>query len=366
MDNNKKDKVLFLVNGLGMGNSTRCYSIIERLAETGLKIDVMTSGNGLFFFSEKKEINRIIEINEFYYAKEKSGKLSILRTISSLFDFIRIYAENNLLVKNYLKEERPSAVVTDSQYVFWPMIFRKIPIIAINNSDVVVMSFFKMKNKPLSVFPQFFLIECMDYLFHLLVPTKVISPVLNKSYSKNGKFIHVPLIARKNCKREINKENIKNVVIMLSGSAFGSQVNLKGESFPFHIDVIGRTGDNSGEVTFHGKILDNIDIINRADVLVINAGFSAVSEGIYAGKPMAVIPVDNHAEQYVNAKTVEELGLGIITKAEKIPSAIREVISNIDSFRSNHEAYPFERGGSEKACRIVMDIVNSQSRKNSK
>jgi|TARA_Y100000294_G_scaffold155453_1_gene155681 UDP:flavonoid glycosyltransferase YjiC (YdhE family) len=362
MDNNKKNKILFLVNGLGMGNSTRCYSIIERLAENGMEIDVMTSANGLFFFSDKKEINRIIKINEFYYAKEKSGKLNVLRTILSLFDFIRIYVANNRLVKKYLKEERPSAVVIDSQYIFWPMISQKIPIIALNNSDIVVKSFFKMKNKPLSIAPQFFLIEFMDYLFHLLVPTKVISPVLGKFGSENRKFIHVPSIARKNCKREIHKENIKNVVIMLSGSAFGSQVNLEGESFPFHIDVIGRTGKSSGKVTFHGKILDNMDIIKRADVLVVNAGFSAVSEGVYMGKPMAVIPIENHAEQYINAKTVEELGLGIITKAEEIPSAIREVISNIGSFRSSHKSYPFAGDGSEKACRVITDIVNSQSR----
>jgi len=362
MANNKKNKVLFLVNGLGMGNSTRCYSIIERLADIGLEIDVITSANGLFFFSDKKEVNRIIEINEFYYAKEKSGKLSVLRTISSLFDFIRIYVVNNRLVKNYLKEEMPSAVVTDSQYIFWPMISQKIPIIALNNSDVVVKSFFKITNKPFSIFPQFFLIECMDYLFHLLVPTKVISPVLDKFGNENSKFIHVPAIARKRCERKINKNKVENVVIMLSGSAFGSQVKLEGESFPFHIDIIGRTGKSSEEVTFHGKIHDNIDIINRADVLVINAGFSAVSEGVYTGKPMAVIPVENHAEQYVNAKTVEELGLGIITTSIEIPSAIREVISNIDSFRSSHEAYTFKDDGSEKACRIVMEIVNNQSR----
>ena len=362
MGNNKKNKVLFLISGLGMGNSTRCYSIIERLVNNGMEIDVMTSANGLFFFSDKKEINRTIEINEFYYAKEKSGKLSVFRTIASFFDFIRIYIANNRLVKNYLKEEKPSAVVIDSQYIFWPIISRKIPIIALNNSDVVVKSFFKMNNKPLSIFPQFFLVECMDYLFHLFVPTKVISPVLNKLERINRKFIHVSPIVRKDCKREIHKENIKNVVIMLSGSAFGSQVNLKGESFPFHIDVMGRTGNNLREVTFHGKRLNNIDIVNRADVLVINAGFSAISEGVYTGKPMAVIPVDNHAEQYVNAKTVEELGLGIITKAEEIPSAIREIISNIDSFRSSHEAYPYTDEGSVKACRVIMDIVNNQSR----
>ena len=38
-------KILFLVNGLGLGNSIRCYSIIERLKKQNNEITVVTSGN---------------------------------------------------------------------------------------------------------------------------------------------------------------------------------------------------------------------------------------------------------------------------------------------------------------------------------
>ena len=102
----KEKKVLFLANGLGMGNSTRCYAVIERLVENGAVVDVMTSGNGIKFFSEKqgKGINRLIETKSFKYAQDSSGKLSAFKTILSIFQLATVYIENNKLVKRYIKE----------------------------------------------------------------------------------------------------------------------------------------------------------------------------------------------------------------------------------------------------------------------
>ena len=80
---------------------------------------------------------------------------------------IRVYFSTNRLVDNYLEEYKPDAVVIDSEYIFLPMRQRKIPIIALNNSDMVVSSFFKIKGKPFSIFMQFLFVECFDFLFHL-------------------------------------------------------------------------------------------------------------------------------------------------------------------------------------------------------
>ena len=45
-----KRRILFLVNGLGLGNSTRCHAVMQRLIEHGAEIQVVTSGNGLWYF----------------------------------------------------------------------------------------------------------------------------------------------------------------------------------------------------------------------------------------------------------------------------------------------------------------------------
>ena len=82
-------KLLFIVNGLGLGNSTRCDAIITRLIKRGLDIDVLTSGNGLQYFKERPDISNLFEFESFYYAS-KHGELSGWRTILSLPNFLRI------------------------------------------------------------------------------------------------------------------------------------------------------------------------------------------------------------------------------------------------------------------------------------
>ena len=39
-------RILCLVNGLGLGNSTRCHAIIQRLVEFGVEVQVVTSETG--------------------------------------------------------------------------------------------------------------------------------------------------------------------------------------------------------------------------------------------------------------------------------------------------------------------------------
>ncbi len=355
-------KILFLANGLGMGNSTRCYAVIERLVEKGAVVDVMTSGNGLKFFSEKqgKGINRLIETKSFKYGKDSSGKLSAFKTLLSIFQLAAVYIANNKLVKSYIKENQPSLVVTDSEYVFLPMWFSNIPIVALNNSDMVVTSFFKFPNKPFSIYPQFFLVEFFDFMFHLIVADKVISPRLDCSKSFGKKFIKVPPIVRKDVTGDLLEGVVKNGVIMLSGSTFGSNVDLHGEKFPFQIDVIGREGENDEGLSFHGKLVNNLHILNKADFLVINAGFSAVSEGVCMRKPLIVIPVENHAEQYINAKMVEGLGCGFMATAEDMADSIKTITQKIEDFREKCKLLGWEQSGAEEASRVIFSLINDK------
>jgi uncharacterized protein (TIGR00661 family) len=358
----KEKKVLFLANGLGMGNSTRCYAVIERLVENGASVDVMTSGNGVKFFSEKqgKGINRLIETKSFKYAKDSSGKLSAVKTILSIFQLAAVYIENNRLVKRYIKENKPSIVVTDSEYVFLPMWFSKTPIVALNNSDMVVTSFFKFPNKPFSIYPQFFLVEFFDFMFHLIVADKVISPRLDCSKSFGKKFVKVPPIVRKDVAGDLLDGDVKNGVIMLSGSTFGSNVDLHGEKFPFQIDVIGREGESSEGLTYHGKLVDNLHLLNKAGFLVINAGFSAVSEGVCMRKPLIVIPVENHAEQFINAKMVENLGIGFMSSAEEMAGSIKTINQKIEEFRDKCKELHWEQNGAEEASRVILSFFDDQ------
>jgi uncharacterized protein (TIGR00661 family) len=48
--------------------------------------------------------------------------------------------------------------------------------------------------------------------------------------------------------------------------------------------------------------------------VVCTAGFESVSEAAWLGKPLLLVPVENHVEQQVNAIDAQQFGLGIADK----------------------------------------------------
>ena len=122
----------------------------------------------------------------------------------SLWDFLKIYVSKDRIVRKYLEESTPTLVITDSEYIFLPILFRKIPIVSLNNADMVVTMFRKMKGKPISIYPQFFLVELLDFIFHYLIADKIISPRLDPFYVQGKKIFKVPPIVREGCKNKIH------------------------------------------------------------------------------------------------------------------------------------------------------------------
>jgi uncharacterized protein (TIGR00661 family) len=45
--------------------------------------------------------------------------------------------------------------------------------------------------------------------------------------------------------------------------------------------------------------------------VVCTAGFESVSEAAWLGKPLFLVPVENHVEQQVNALDAQQFGIGI-------------------------------------------------------
>jgi uncharacterized protein (TIGR00661 family) len=54
-----------------------------------------------------------------------------------------------------------------------------------------------------------------------------------------------------------------------------------------------------------------LQLMATARGVACTAGFESVSEGAYLGKPLLLIPVENHLEQYLNACDAERTGLGL-------------------------------------------------------
>jgi UDP:flavonoid glycosyltransferase YjiC (YdhE family) len=151
------------------------------------------------------------------------------------------------------------------------------------------------------------------------------------------------------------------VVVMLSGSVFGSPVVLKKAEYPVRVDVVGREAPEGwplpAGVTYHGKLMDNRHLLREADLVVVNGGFSAVSEVFNMRTPMVVVPVPRHAEQWLNARTIVHLGVGLMATEEGLEDAMADGLRRLDELRAAYGRLPLPEDGAERAAAAIVGLA---------
>jgi UDP:flavonoid glycosyltransferase YjiC (YdhE family) len=358
-------RILFLVNGLGLGNSTRCHAVMQRLLEGGAEIQIVTSGNGLWYFRSVPNIAKLHEVESLYYGV-KDGRINITRTLQAVSDFAAILRRNARKIDAILTDWQPDMAVSDSVYTYRPFKRRGIPFVALNNADVVHMAYRRYADRPRSVQAQFWCVEESDYLFHRMVPDLVISPMLDPSLGEvGGNVRRVGPIVRQGFSPSAARSPVRCVLVMLSGSRFGSPVIFDRIDWPFEIEVVGRPAppnwDGGGQIRFHGKLLDNRALVEKADMVVVNGGFSAVSESFSMRKPLVVIPVPNHAEQWINARTIEHLGVGMSAQEADLENAMACAAQQVERFHEGYRRIGEIPDGAAQAAKLIMSMVTSRS-----
>jgi hypothetical protein len=353
---------LFLINGLGLGNSTRCHAVIQRLASAGCRIHVLTSGNGLSYFQNRDGIESLTEMESLYYAKTGNG-ISGWSTLKSLVPLARLAKAKHNRLERLLDECKPDVAVIDSEYTISPLRRRRIPIVAINTSEIVVSEYLKRRKRAAGTHSHFWFVEFSDYLFHRYSADLVLSPFPQRTATRHPKFKRIGLIVRpevqqlaaqRSTEKTLSPRQVRTVIFMLSGSIHASRVNFDGHQFPFRIEVVGRPGESRGQVLFHGRQLNNYAFLERADALVINGGYSAVSECFALGKPTFVLPVPGHAEQFVNAKLIEDFGLGFATNEAEVLQRLRHMYQQDRWDTLSLPLPPFEIDGAQEAAETIM------------
>jgi UDP:flavonoid glycosyltransferase YjiC (YdhE family) len=360
---------LFIINGLGMGNSTRCYAVMEHLAEAGCRIHVLTSGNGLTFFKDKDCVASLSAMESFFYSG-KDGGISGWSTLKSIRRLATIARTKRAQLENALATVAPAVAVIDSEYAISPLRRRRIPIIGLNTSEMVVSEYLRHRKVARGTRSHFWFVEYSDYLFHRQFCDLVLSPYPTRATSRHPKFMRIGLIVRRALLERIGNTDgrqfappreLRRVVFMLSGSVHASNIRFESGDLPFHVDVVGRTGESRGNVLYHGRQMNNINLLAGADALVVNGGYSAVSEAFALRKPVFVVPVPGHAEQFVNAHLASDLGLGFVATEQDVLGRLLEM--------HRQDRWPdlkpmparFETNGAREAAEAILQRVRRAS-----
>ena len=357
---------LFITNGLGLGNSTRCYAVMEHLVEQGFRIHVLTSGNGLTFFQHKSCIDSLTQTGSFYYSSA-NGVISGWSTLKSIKNLLSIAKTKRADLSALLDRIQPDVAVIDSEYALAPLRMRRIPIIAINSSEIVVSQYLKQKTKPANVRSHFWFVGFFDYLFHKHFCDLILSPFPLKTKTRSAKFRRVGLIARQAILQHARKpddvsfpspRSLQTVIFMLSGSVHASRISFP-QDLPFKIEVVGVPGESRQNLIYHGRQMDNVDLLRRADALVVNGGYSAVSEAFVLGRPVFVVPVPGHAEQFVNAALVRDLGLGFVATETNVVSRLLEMFEQNRWVGRKPLPAAFEIDGARESAGLIASFVEA-------
>ncbi|MFN3622181.1 MAG: glycosyltransferase, partial [Nitrososphaerales archaeon] len=70
---------------------------------------------------------------------------------------------------------------------------------------------------------------------------------------------------------------------------------------------------------------ERFEHLKACDLIVSRAGHGTITQSMFYGKPMILIPTPNHTEQIGNASRVEEMGLGLALEQEELT---RETLLN--------------------------------------
>jgi hypothetical protein len=236
---------------------------------------------------------------------------------------------------------------------------------------MIVSEYLKCRDVPKEIRSHFWLMEFSDYLFHRHFCDMVLSPFPLRTPTRHRKFRRVGLIARRGILDRAqfgqthvfpSPKQLRRVVFMLSGSVHASNIRFDGRAVPFRIDVVGRAGESRGNVIYHGRQLNNVELLSQADALVVNGGYSAVSEAFVLRKPTFVVPVPGHAEQFVNARLVYEQGLGFVATETNVLGKLLEMYEQDQWLGLKPMPPKFEIDGAREAAQAILLAAGTSAR----
>jgi len=106
--------------------------------------------------------------------------------------------------------------------------------------------------------------------------------------------------------------------------------------------------------------MDNTEFLAQADALVINGGYSAVSEAFVLRKPVFVIPVPGHAEQFINARLVSDLGLGFMATEDNVLTQLLNMYEQDRWIGLKPKPATFETNRAREACHLTQQFLTNR------
>ena len=392
--------------GIGLGHITRVHPIAEELNKRGIHTVFSTYLDGLDY--AKRQQLPTFEAVPINFQVKSDGTIDFKMTAAtSGFSLgIRTFLRQVTKEIQFLKQFRPDVVVSDSRASsLIAAKLLKIPVVLILNQFRVEI-IRRPTNRKLTLLDRlFFFIANIGWLFIRTgiqivwgVSRIILIPDLPPPYTIcqgnlaiprrfNGKVKligpitenHIdPLTTQMELKRKLGFDPSPPLIYAgVSGPRVERSVlaRILLEALPeiaAGFQVVLSRGEADGERSVHleggVRVFDWIenqdDFIRASDVVVSRAGHGTIMKALVYGKPLILIPIPDHTEQYANAKRATSLKVAQMIdqnslNADTLGSCIQSILNSDEYKRRTAEisAAASSTHAVSKACDLITQLA---------
>jgi uncharacterized protein (TIGR00661 family) len=335
-------KILYSINGDGLGHTTRSIPIIEHILKNKKNtIKITTSSKRSYdFIKDKFENIEYYEGLKLFYKKNKLRTTKTTLYNAKLILFKGIYRK----IRKIILDFNPDVIITDCDHIVTKVASKlKIPVICICN--IHAMSELKLE------------VNTKDKMaFHLSnIPTKLFSKNIThhiittffrrpiKNNSKKNKEILDPIV-----REEIINAKPKNGMYYLIYQTSNNNYDLlnivtKKKYSKNTFVIYGYNNEVSKKYSRYSNLFfksintnEFFSDLENCKACITNGGHTFITEAIYLKKPIFSIPVRGQYEQKLNAMELEKLGYGIMCETS-IEQKFQEFLKNTSKYKKNLE-----------------------------
>ncbi|MBS7606750.1 MAG: glycosyltransferase [Candidatus Bathyarchaeia archaeon] len=368
-------RIYFGVCGIGLGHAGRCIPVANRLRDMGAEILFSTYKDAVEYV--RGEGYPVVEPPSMEVMVKPDGTIDFAQTVANpgpILAALILTKQIETEIK-FMRAFKPDVVVSDSRVS--PLLAAKalnIPHLCIVNQFQIIIPRKRRllrlakitETGGLAIIGKIWVSGTMPLLIPDFPPPYTISAGnlrMPMAYFKRVKFIG-PILpvypnelpSKKELRERLGLDADRPLIFApisgpLKERTYVIEV-LKRifMDFPSEYQIVMSTGSPSNPIkiarykhlTVYNWIPNRFEYLKASDVIVSRAGHGTISQSIYYGKPMILIPTPSHTEQTNNAIRVKEMGIAeVIEQSDLSPKTLLELVNRVmsdNSYKRNVES----------------------------
>jgi len=319
-------KFILAVQGEGRGHMTQAISMYDLLTEAGHEVSAVILGSSgkrdvpEFFFNKIK--CPIVTLQSPNFVSDKNNKtINLTKSIIHNIWRFPVFKESLKKIDALMNEHKPDVVINFFDLLMG-LYFRfykpSCKMLCIAHQYIYLHGDFE--------FPEGRYFDKLAIKFYTRLTAHGSSKNLALSFYKihthDNDVVVVPPLLRKEIFGLESKESEFYLVYLVNNGYFDEVLAWHKENPDHEIhcftdhpqDIYSKFTFDQEKLIVHG-INDTLflEMMSRAKGLASSAGFESVCEAMYLGKPVLMVPIQGHYEQFCNSRDAQKAGAGVFS-----------------------------------------------------